>query len=203
MPSSNVTVGAVIEVDPPAGVVKIGNTYWKTTWETRVPSTYSTDDIKTYDGIKYYNRGATGALQNLYVGTHYRLPTYAELQELYSNIGETKVERFNNIASTTGWTDGNGNNTLGLNITPVGYVHYSGSTPSRYGNGYVAYIPCMSTSKSTYEGATIYVRESAAMIVQNDNLYQIKDAKIGTLQYEDLYPVRLVWDPDHLTEAPT
>lgn len=204
MPSSDVTVGAVIEVEPPAGVVKIGNTYWKTTWETRVPSTYLTDDIKTYDGIKYYNSGATGALQNLYVGTHYRLPTYAELQDLYNNIGSTALDRFNNIASTTGWTEGNGNNTLGLNITPVGYVYYSGSTPNRIANGYISYIPCMSTSKSTYEGSRIYVRYDLAMRVQNYPQFgQSKDAKLTQLDSPyHLYPVRLVWDPDHVTEAP-
>lgn len=209
MPSSNVTVGAVIEVDPPAGVVKIGNTYWKTTFETINPTSYETNDVRTFDGIKYYNRYATGALQNRYVGTHYRLPTYAELQDLYSNIGATATDRFNNVASTTGWSLGNGNNTLGLDVTPVGYVSYSDSTTyARYGDGYLAYLPYIQSSISPYAGQRVYVRGDTAFTVINDTFpYPKKDAALDLgSQFQPnpnwLLPIRLVWDPDHLTEAP-
>ena len=131
----NGVLGSVPPEPIPEDCIKIGNTIWKKANVAGIQTTGGS--YKTYDDGKYmYNLAGAQEVANSVEG--YRLPTKAECEELMSAAGNDDASRFLALASTSGWTYGNGQNTLGLNFTPDGYYINS----SRQGRGFESDIHC-------------------------------------------------------------
>lgn len=116
---------SIIEIQPdppfPYQTVQIGNQIWmaENLHEDDGNSGIETVQSVIADGYElgpqtYYTYEAAVRIANSIDGWH--LPTLAEWQELQTYFDN----RAANARSTTGWSRGNGTNTLGLNIQPVG-----------------------------------------------------------------------------------
>ncbi len=116
---------SVFEVQPdpvfPYQTVQIGNQIWMA---ENLHEDDGGEGIETVQSViangselgpqTYYTYEAAIRMANSIDGWH--LPTLAEWQELQTYFDY----RASNVRSTTGWSQNNGTNTLGLNIQPVG-----------------------------------------------------------------------------------
>ena len=119
--------------------VQIGYQVWK-------KEDLAVDDgqggVYVVNGKYYYTPAAAIRIANTITG--YRIPTRAEAIDLieFCNyyLGPNYDSSFYNLASTTGWTYGNGVNRSGFNGNPNGYYKSSTSSVSDNGIFYGCYL---------------------------------------------------------------
>ena len=131
--TGNATVAGVF-VQAAVEEVTIGTQTWKTSYvefNDGGDGIYYSEDT----GIYYYEWSAISRIITSLVGTGYHVPSKSDFETLMNYVGNDVTSIFNSLASTSGWTNGNGLNTSGFNAEAHGYHH--GGT---YNVGSVCYL---------------------------------------------------------------